>query len=407
MTPDYDVIVIGGGVVGASLACALGTGPLRVAVIEAVPYGAASQPSYDDRTVALSYASRLIFSAFDVWPQIDPASISPIHTIHISDRGRFGSAHLDRRDVGTDALGYVVDARALGAALMARLATQTNVHLIAPATVQALEIQSDHATVGLLQQGAVHQLCAKLVIGADGAQSQVRELLGIPAQRRDYGQTAIVTTVTPERPHEQAAYERFTPSGPLALLPRNGGHCAVVWSVAPNAAQALLRLTDAEFLAQLQTAFGARLGTFSRLGKRSSYPLTLTKIDRYRAGRALLIGNAAHSLHPVAGQGFNLGLRDVALLAELLLDAVRAGDDIGSDTLLERYIALRRRDTHAMTLFTDSLARVFTDVRAPITFGRNLSLLAVDMVPGAKRALLRRTMGLAGHLPRVLRGLPL
>lgn len=407
MQTDYDVIIVGGGLVGASLACALAAGPTRVALIEAIPYGAPAQPSYDDRTVALSYASKLIFSALEVWPHIEADSIAPIHAIHISDRGRLGTAHLDRGDVGTDALGYVVNARALGAALIARLKTKLNVTLIAPATLSGLAIETNVATVTLLESGPARTLSAKLIVGADGAQSRVRELLAIPAHQRDYGQTAIVTTITPERPHEHIAYERFTASGPLALLPRNGGRCAAVWSVPPTTAKALMQLPDAEFLTQLNEAFGARLGNFTRLGKRQSYPLILTKVDRHHQGRAVLIGNAAHSLHPVAGQGFNLGLRDVALLAEMVLDALRAGHDIGAANLLQRYVDLRRRDTQATTAFTDGLARLFSNTRAPLVFGRNLSLLAVDMVPAMKRALLRRTMGLAGHLPRVLRGLPL
>lgn len=407
MAHDYDVIVVGGGLVGASLACALADTPLRIGVVEAVPYAAAAQPSFDDRSVALAFASRLILTALGVWPRIAYDDLSPIKAIHISDRGRPGSTHLSARDAGTEALGYVVPARVLGAALVAQMQTAGNVELLAPARLTALRIELDAAVATISQGDSARTLRARLIVAADGARSQVRALLGIEARTRDYGQVAIVSNAVPGLPHNGVAYERFTPSGPLAVLPHTQGRCAIVWSVAPARAQALLALDDAAFLAALQTEFGARLGRFSALGARQSYPLSLTQVAQTVHARVALIGNAAHTLHPVAGQGFNLGLRDVITLAELVRDALAAGSDVGDADLLARYRAWRARDTRAMTAFTDGLVRLFSNDRLPLVATRNAALLAIDLVPPAKRALLRRTMGLAGELPRALRGLPL
>ena len=417
MTHDYDVIIVGGGLVGASLACALADTPLRVAVVEAVPYTTAAQPSFDDRSVALAFASRLILTALNVWPRIARDDLSPIKAIHISDRGRPGSTHLSAHDAGTEALGYVVPARVLGAALIAQMQTAHNVELLAPARLSALRIELDAAVATIAErtnaqatdaQGeAVRSLRARLIVAADGARSVVRGLLGIEAHTRDYGQVAIVSNAVPGRAHNGVAYERFTPSGPLAVLPHTQGRCAIVWSVAPARAQELLALDDAGFLVALQTEFGARLGRFSALGARQSYPLSLTQVAQTVHARVALIGNAAHTLHPVAGQGFNLGLRDVVTLAELVRDSFTAGGDIGDSAVLARYRAWRARDTRAMTAFTDGLVRLFSNDRLPLVATRNAALLAIDLLPPAKRALLRRTMGLAGELPRALRGLPL
>lgn len=409
MSAEHDVVIVGGGLVGASLACALASTDARqnIALIEAAPYRGAQAPSEDDRSIALSYASRLIFSAIGVWDAIDPADIGPIHRIHISDRGRPGLTHFDRRDVGADALGYVVPARALGAALWQRLHTYPAIKIYAPAELTAMTAEESSARLTLKYEGGTHNVRARLVVGADGARSAVRTLLGVTARTVDYGQTAIVTNIVPERAHEHTAYERFTAHGPLALLPLTGRRCGVVLSVRTPDAQTWLALSDEEFLQRLQTEFGARLGRIEKIGKRQSYPLSLTHIDDYAHTRTLLIGNAAHSLHPVAGQGFNLGLRDVAVLAELIVDTARAGGDIGAAAMLRQYADWRRRDTVAMTRFTDGLIRVFSTDNWPLVLGRSIGLLAMDVLPPLKRSLLRRTLGFGGRLPRVLRGLPL
>lgn len=407
MTHNYDVIVVGGGLVGASLACALADTQLRIAVIEAVPYAAPAQPSFDDRSVALAYASRLILAALQVWPRIAADDLSPINAIYISDRGRPGSTHLYAHDADTEALGYVVPARVLGAALIAQMRTARNVEVLSPAKLAGLRIEIDAAVATVANGASQREIRARLVVAADGARSQVRTLLGIEAKTLDYDQVALVTNALPTLPHKGIAFERFTPNGPLAVLPHTQGRCAIVWSVSPARAQALLALDDAAFMQALQTEFGPRLGQFTALGARQSYPLSLTQVAQTVHARVALIGNAAHTLHPVAGQGFNLGLRDVATLAELVRDAAQSGSDIGGADVLARYRAWRARDTRAMTAFTDGLVRLFSNDRLPLVATRNAALLAIDLLPPAKRALLRRTMGLAGELPRVLRGLPL
>jgi 2-octaprenyl-6-methoxyphenol hydroxylase len=404
---DYDLIIVGGGMVGASLACALAPLGLRIGVVEAVPLSASAQPSYDDRTVALAYGSRRIFEGIGVWDEIARLGATPIERIHISDRGHFGCTRLSAADLGREALGYVVENRVLGAALLKRVQAQPDVAWLCPARLESLETGNEVATVTIRHDHQQRTLRARLVVGADGADSVVRAVAGIEAARTEYGQTAVVTNVTPGKPHHNTAYERFTETGPLALLPMTQGRCAVVWSASAREVDTILGWSDDEYLARLQARFGDRLGRFSRPGKRASYPLKLTRVPELAKPRLALIGNAAHTVHPVAGQGFNLGLRDVAVLAETLMDAIRTGGDIGNLTVLNRYAARRGRDNRVTQAFTHSLIRVFANDFPPLVLARNLGLVAVDLMPPVKRALVRITSGLAGKLPRLARGLPL
>jgi 2-octaprenyl-6-methoxyphenol hydroxylase len=405
--PDFDVLIIGGGMVGASLALALRHSGLRLGVIEAVAYGSAQQPSYDDRTVALAYGSRRIFTAMQAWQRIEALGVTPIERIHVSDRGHFGVARLDAGEAGVEALGYVVENRVLGAALTGMMAAAENITLVCPAEMQAVEFTPGAARVTLVQAGRNRTVSTRLLVAADGGRSAVRTLLGIATQRVEYDQCAVVTNITPERAHAGTAYERFTASGPLALLPMSDNRCSVVWSLPPAEAARMLALSDGEFLRHLQAGFGDRLGEFVKVGARQSYPLALTRVAEHVRPRLALIGNAAHTLHPVAGQGFNLGLRDVAVLAQVVTEAQAAGADIGDLSVLRRYADWRRRDNLAVSTFTDGLVRVFSNAFPPLVAARNLGLLALDLVPPVKRSLLRRTMGLAGRLPLLARGLPL
>lgn len=404
-TPDYDLIIVGGGMVGASLAIALGATPLRIALLEAVPLRSESQPSYDDRAIALAYGTRRIFTGMDLWPAL-AGEVTPIERIHISDRGHFGATHLDSRDSGADALGYVVASRALGAVIAARLTTLPQLTLYCPATVTGVAL-GERAEVTISADGGERRLTGRLLVAADGASSTVRELLGIAVQRWEYGQTAIITNITPDRPHANRAFERFTDSGPLALLPMSDQRYSVVWTVRDTAAPEILALDDAALLEVLQARAGHRAGRFVKVGRRRAYPLALVRAREHVRPRLALIGNAAHTLHPVAGQGFNLGLRDVAVLADVLCEALTAGRDIGELAVLRRYAEWRQRDHLKMIAFTDGLARVFANPLWPLRALRNMSMVAVDLLPPVKQLLTRHTMGLAGKLPRLARGLPL
>jgi len=405
--PRFDIAIVGGGMVGASLACALARTTLRVAMIEAVALDAPNQPSYDDRTIALAYGGRRIYEAMGLWDEVATQGISPILGIHISDRGRFGFTRLRADALGVPALGYVIENRILGRTLYAHLREADNVELFCPVSLESIQVEDGIAELRLRHDGTMTRLRARLVVAADGADSAVRQAMGITAVRTDYEQSAVVTNVTPGRPHNNIAYERFTETGPLAVLPMRDERCAIVWGARREQVEAMLGWSDDEFLARLQQRFGDRLGEFARIGRRAAYPLFLTRVQEHVRPRLALIGNAAHTVHPVAGQGFNLGLRDVAALAEVLVRAAQAGEDIGALPVLQRYARWRARDNRVIATFTDVLVKLFSTDFLPLALARNAGLIAVDLLPPVKRALMRITSGLAGRLPRLARGLPL
>ncbi len=403
---QFDLLIVGGGMVGASLAVALSGRGLRLGVIEAAPPGPGTQPSYDDRAIALAYGSRRIFDGLGLWPQIAPAA-EPIRRIHVSDRGHFGSTRLDAAAEQVPALGYVVTARDLGTTLLAALRQRPDIELIAPARVTALRSESAQVLATVMQGEVGRELSARLLVAADGGDSFVRETLAIPVRRWDYGQSAVVANISPARPHGGVAYERFTADGPIALLPMREQRCALVWTVADAARDTVLGYDDARFIAQFQERFGYRLGRFLRVGRRAAYSLAFLRALEAVRPRIAIIGNAAHTLHPIAGQGFNLGIRDVAALAEVVDQVRRAGGDIGSAEVLADYERWRRRDQQLVSLATDGLVRLFTNPLAPLRLARNLGMLALDALPPAKHLLARAAMGSLGRLPRLARGLRL
>jgi 2-octaprenyl-6-methoxyphenol hydroxylase len=417
-TNDYDVVIVGGGLVGASLACALGSLPEaeqhRIAVVEAFAYESGQQPSFDDRTVALAYGSRQIFAALDLWSRIEALGVEPIHHIHISDRGHAGITHLDCAGLKQDALGYVATSRVLGQALSSRLNELSNLTLLCPATVTHAEFGHASATLTIDHQGQQQVIRAGLVIAADGGESLIRQQAGVKILQHQYDQSALITNVLVDRPHAQTAYERFTARGPMALLPTinpegvsHGQRYALVWTERPEQVARLLDLPDEIFLAELQQCFGPRPGHFVQVGQRLNYPLKMLHAREHVRSRLAFIGNAAHTLHPVAGQGFNLGLRDVAVLAQVIVDGWRAQRDIGSLSVLREYAQWRRRDHLQTMVATDSLVRLFSSSFPPLQLARNLGLLALDMMPSLKKVVTRQAMGFVGHLPRLARGLPL
>ena len=405
MREAYDILIAGGGLVGSALAVALSQTRWRVGVLEARPFEPGGEPGYDDRVSALSYTSRRILSGLGLWSTL-AADACPIRHIHISDRGRFGFARLDHREEGVEALGYVLANRRLGQVLQQAVAARPGLDVIAPARLRALAVEGEHVSVTVDTGGETVGLRARLLVGADGTASTVRDHVGIQTRQSDYGQSALIANVTPERDHGNRAYERFTASGPLALLPMCDRRCALVWSHRREDLAATERLDDAAFLRALQAAFGYRLGRFLRVGRRSSYPLSLVRARRDWRERVALVGNAAHTLHPVAGQGLNLALRDVAVLAELVA-ATPAGGDPGRPALLRAYEQWRARDLRDVVRYTHGLVSLFGSERAPLAFARDAGLLAMDTLAPIRHAVARQGMGLRARLPRLGRGLSL
>ncbi len=419
----FDLIIIGGGLAGASLACALKNSSLKIALVEAFELNTDSQPSYDDRTVALSYGSRCIFDSMGLWSSLAPFA-EAINTIHISDRGHFGVTRLSKEQEGVEALGYVLENRAIGQQLYADMADGLSekgggITLFCPARLNTLQQDKQQVSVEILTGGESQKISAKLLVAADGNNSQVMKLLAIGSSRQSYDQVALISNVTPGNKHNNVAYERFTDTGPLAFLPMQKNRCSVVWTLGPQQADALHALDEAHFLQQLQQRFGYRLGQLQKAGKRQIYPLFLQSATQMVHGRVALIGNAAHSVHPVAGQGFNLALRDVALLSELIVDSLpdslsgsptdsgQTALDIGRQTMLQNYANLREDDIRRVYRFTDALVKTFSNNITALAQLRSLSLLMVDVVPDIKHQLAAQSMGLSGRLSRLNRGLSL
>ncbi|MEI6458877.1 MAG: 2-octaprenyl-6-methoxyphenyl hydroxylase [Pseudomonadota bacterium] len=398
---DCDVAIVGGGLVGASLALALSGLGLSITLVEAVLPEDDAQPSFDTRTTALSNGSRRVFEGLGVWEEI-AREATAIAKIHISERGRFGSAVIDAAEQGIPALGFVAENRVMGRALWRRLRHVTGLTLLAPAVVVTATVDASGSRLALMDGRVIR---ARLAVAADGIASRVREGAGVGATSTEYGQVALIAQATPGRAHQQVAYERFASSGPIAALPIPDGRVGLIWTLEPSEATRILALDDAPFLAELQEAFGWRLGRLRAISQRYAYPLALIKADATEAPRTAIIGAAAQGMHPIAGQGFNLGLRDAATLAEVLADTL--GQDPGSAAVLARYAQWRRRDRDAIIGFTDGLVRLFSSRFAPVRFARGLGLLLFDLSPTAKSAMSRLSQGFAGRLPRLARGLPL
>jgi len=399
-----DLAIVGGGLVGASLAAALRHTPLRIALIEAHAPDSAAQPSFDERTTALGNASRRIFEGLGLWGALAPDA-APITDIHVSDASRFGFARLAAREFGQEALGYVVPNRVLGRTLWQALQCSPSLQMHVPARLQSMQVEPGQVRLSVQADGPV-EITARLVVAADGAQSVVRTAAGLSAQVDDYGQIAVVASLRTDQANDGVAYERFTGAGPMALLPLavpGTGHWrTLVWAARPADADRLMALDEAQFLSEWQRAFGWRAGRAMQLGRRARYPLALSRSQAQAAPRTLLLGNAAQTLHPVAGQGFNLGLRDVADLAELL---ATQPPDPGSAELLAQYTSQRHADREGVIRFTDTLVRMFSTSHPAVAAARDAGLLLFDVLPPAKRALSRVSLGFGARTPRLARGL--
>ena len=405
---EYDLAIVGGGLVGASLALSLAPLGLRIALVEAVsPLQGEQHPSFDERTTALANGSVRAFKTLGVWAGMEREA-APIRKIHVSDQGRFGSARIDAAEQGLEALGYVVPNRAIGAALWQGLSRTPSVEVIAPARVTGSELADASRVVHYGVAGEARSLSARLVVAADGIRSLVRDQSGIEADHIGYEQVAITAVMTTQRFHDYVAYERFTEEGPIAILPLTDGRCGMVWTRKPAAVERMLALSDDEFLREFQAAFGFRLGRFLRIGQRASYDLVLARADRHIAQRLAVVGNAAQGLHPIAGQGFNLGLRDAMSLAEVIADRRVAGTmDPGDANLLQDYADWRETDRRRIVAFTDGLVRLFATPLGVLRSLRSLGILAFDVLPPAKSALARLSVGAAERVPRLARGVPL
>lgn len=404
-TRAADVAIVGGGMVGMTLACALAGAGVRVAVIDRERAAAQAAPAYDGRASAIAHASAQALKGIGIWPLLEPHA-SPIADIRVADGHPMRGVsplflHYDHRDVGAAPFGYIVENRHIRAALGVFAAGLSGLTLLAPAEVTELSRDSHRAEVRLADGGTVG---AGLVVAADGRFSRVRKQAGIAATDLRYRQTSIVCTVRHERAHHGVAVELFLPGGPFAMLPMTEDRCNVVWTERADLAPAYLALGDDAFLDELRRRFGDWLGAIELTGPRFSYPLGVLHAERYTDLRLALVGDAAHAIHPIAGQGLNLGLRDVAALAELIVDSHRLGLDPAGPQVLERYARWRRFDTMLLTAVTDGLNRLFSNDIGPLRLARDLGLAGVNRLPPLKRFLMRHAMGVVGDLPRLVRG---
>jgi len=399
---QFDIAIVGGGLVGASLACALAPLGFSRVVLERPAPRAASQPSYDDRTLALSYSSCRILEGLGLWRDLS-AHATPIREIIVTELGRPGRVELKASEMGLEVFGNVVEARTFGMVVLARLEELEGVEVRCPVAVTGIETKDTSALLSL--EDSKYGIEARLVVAADGAQSLVREMLNVPVQTRDYSQTAIICNITPEHHHAGRAFERLTPSGPFAVLPHAGDRCGLVWSVASEDAGALMEMDEADFLTAAQQRFGNELGEFLRMGKRSSYPLKLVRAKRDIHQRCVIIGNAAHTIHPVGAQGFNLGLRDIAVLAEVL--ANDGANDPGTDKILMTYSDWRRPDQDATVAWSDGMTRIFANPAPAMAVLRSAGMIAHALIPALRRRLASSAMGYRGRVPKLAMGEPL
>lgn len=407
MPLDYDVVIVGAGMVGASFACALSssmaTSKLRIAIIESVTLSNDQQSSYDDRGLTLSTSSKRILEQIDVWQQVQ-AYATPIKKIHVSEQGRFGFTHLSADEVGQNELGNIIVARALGQALHKQIACFENVELICPAELKHFKRNNEMMQLEITESGETRIITAGLLVGADGSRSLVRRLADINTKEKDFKQTAIVANVTTQKPNNATAFERFTPHGPVALLPIDKNRSVLVFTVNKNDAEHYLAMPDELYIKEVENEFGRRLGHIEQVGQRRSYPLFFIEALEQYQQQLILLGNAAHSIHPNAAQGFNLGLRDVAGLAECIFTGLKKGYDISDITILEDYIVLRQRDQKRIMRLSNKLASVFYNEYPVLSSARNAAMLLLDVMPELKKSFMQTTMGLAGIQPRLVRG---
>ena len=400
---EAEILIVGGGMVGLSLGCALAGAGVEVALVDRADPAAKLDAGFDGRASSIAYGSQQALAGIGVWDGL-AASAEPILEIRVSDGDSLLFLHYDHRELGDQPLGYMVENRHIRKALYTAARDHQRLRLLAPSGLGRVE-RGPLWVEAALDDGRLVR--ARLAIAADGRDSALRREAGIPVTAWRYGQTAIVCTVAHERPHRGIAHERFLPAGPFAILPLSNNRASLVWTERSELVPGIMALDEAGFAAELGRRFGDFLGALEVTGPRWSYPLALCHATRYTDTRLALVGDAAHAIHPIAGQGLNLGLRDVAALSEVLVDARRLGLDIGGADVLARYARWRRFDSTLLLAVTDGLNRLFSNDIGPLRLARDLGLAAVNRLPPLKRLFMRHAMGLVGDLPRLVRGEPL
>lgn len=404
MRPERaDVIILGGGLTGLALAVALGSAGVRTIVLECGDYDDILSAPYDGRVTAIARGSQVFLDAIGAFAKMRAAA-EPIRDIVVHEAGSPIRVLYEGLAIDGEPLGWIVENRVIRRALYERVGALSEIRLRPRARVRAIERDLSGVEVRLEDAACIR---ASLLCICEGRMSATRERLGIRARRWDYGQTAIVCTLKHERPHFGVAIERFFPDGPFALLPMAGDRSSIVWALEAERAKAVLALEDEDFLAEVAERFGDHLGDVQLEGPRWSYPLVLVIAERYTDQRLALVGDAARGIHPIAGQGWNLALRDVAAIAETVVDRLRLGLDPGDALALEAYESWRRFDGLVLIAVTDGINRLFANDLPPLKFARNLGLFVVEQLPPLKRFFMRHAMGLVGDLPRTMRGEPL
>jgi 2-octaprenylphenol hydroxylase len=399
---DYDLIIAGGGMVGSALACALGQSDLKIALLEGLPLERIRPgDDLDARVSAISRASQRIFAAVGAWDGMTAWRVSPFREMRVWDASGFGQIHFDSATIGEPLLGWIIENRVIQHALLERARQLPAVDLLCPAALEAIQPLDHDRWRVQLNDG--HACTTRLLVGADGAQSSVRQWANINTGGWNYDQSAVVANVRSAEPHQETAWQRFLPTGPLAFLPLHDGRCSIVWATTPEQADALLALDDAAFADALAAAFDRRLGAIMEVGFRATFPLRLQHAHAYVKPGIALIGDAAHVVHPLAGQGVNLGLLDAATLAEVLIEALATGHDLGSLKVLRRYERWRKGDNLLMLGVMDGFKRLFGASLPPAPVLRNLGLSLTDAAGPLKNFIARRAMGLEGDLPKLAR----
>jgi len=401
-TVDCDVLVIGGGLVGSAFAIACAAAGVRVVSVDKIAPVERAAEAFDGRTYAIAYGSKRILDGIGLWEHV-VGDAQPILEIRVADDHSPLFLHYDHREVGDDPLGWIIESRWLRQGAYDRMKTLSNLIQASPATAKITR-RDLHGVTAMLSDG--REIRARLLVCADGKSSEIRAEAGIRALSHAYGQDGIVCTVAHEHPHRGIAVEHFLPAGPFAILPMTGNRSSIVWTERSDLAKQMLALDQAGFEAELRLRFGDFLGKIETIGPRARFPLGITLPERITDRRLALLGDAAHSIHPIAGQGLNLGIRDVAVLAELVVDACRLGLDPGSSDVLARYQSRRRFDILALSAVTDGMNRLFSNRIAPLRLARDIGLAIVGTPPltPLRKLLMRHAMGVLGPQPRLTRG---